>query len=73
MKVIAKNLKKADIIDNIPVNTDICQASYDTEWIPHNSHVPGRFVNRNVLRQSSGPTSFTNRNINVSFLWYKEL
>ncbi|GFW43161.1 uncharacterized protein TNCV_1349251 [Trichonephila clavipes] len=63
--------ESADTIDNISVNPDIYVARDGTKWIPHNSNVPDRFVTRNVLRQSSGPTSFTKHNVNVSFLGYK--
>ncbi|GFU56498.1 uncharacterized protein TNCV_1137251 [Trichonephila clavipes] len=56
----------ADEIDNIPVNSDINVARDDTEWIPHNSNVPGRFAARNVLHQSSSPQSFA-KYVNVSF------
>ncbi|GFU12037.1 uncharacterized protein TNCV_2095121 [Trichonephila clavipes] len=56
--------EKTDIIDYIPVNPD----SDGTEWIPYNSNVPGRFANRNVLRQNSGPTSFAKHTVNVSCL-----
>ncbi|GFW80766.1 hypothetical protein TNCV_348691 [Trichonephila clavipes] len=38
--------ESVDVIDNIPVRHDI--ARVDTEWISHNSNVPGRFVTRNV-------------------------
>ncbi|GFX82284.1 hypothetical protein TNCV_972961 [Trichonephila clavipes] len=50
------------------VSPDVYIARDGTEWIPHNSNVPGRFVARNNLRQCSGPTSFVEHNINVSFL-----
>ncbi|GFT28574.1 uncharacterized protein TNCV_429681 [Trichonephila clavipes] len=50
--------EKTDIIDYIPVNPVTYIARDSTEWIPNNSNVPGRFAIRNVLRQSSGPTSF---------------
>ncbi|GFW19157.1 uncharacterized protein TNCV_254841 [Trichonephila clavipes] len=63
--------EKTDIIDYIPVNTDIYIARDGTEWIPHNSNVLGRFVTRNVLQQSSGLSSFAKHNVNVSFLCYK--
>ncbi|GFX87409.1 uncharacterized protein TNCV_3369781 [Trichonephila clavipes] len=50
--------KEKNIIDYIPVNPDRYIATDGTEGIPHNSNVPGRFATRNVLQQSSGPTSF---------------
>ncbi|GFT86805.1 uncharacterized protein TNCV_4163841 [Trichonephila clavipes] len=56
-----------DVIDNILVNPDIHVARDGTEWIPHNSNVPGRFATRNALRQSSGPTSFAKDNVKVHF------
>ncbi|GFW69926.1 hypothetical protein TNCV_1403791 [Trichonephila clavipes] len=40
--------KIADVIDNIPVNSDIHIARDGTDWIPHNSNVPGRFAPRTV-------------------------
>ncbi|GFT16488.1 uncharacterized protein TNCV_281251 [Trichonephila clavipes] len=63
--------ESADVIDNIPVNPAIYVARDATEWISHNSNVPGRFATRYVLRPSSGPTSFA-KYVNVSFLSYKE-
>ncbi|GFW63820.1 uncharacterized protein TNCV_3744251 [Trichonephila clavipes] len=57
----------ADIIDNIPVNSDIYVARDGTEWIQRNSYVPGRFVTRNVLRHGNGPSSFAKHNVTVSF------
>ncbi|GFV03748.1 uncharacterized protein TNCV_1876961 [Trichonephila clavipes] len=63
--------KSADVTDNIPVNPDKYITKEGTEWIPHNSNVPGRFATRNVLRQNSGPTSFMRHNVYVSFLCYK--
>ncbi|GFW28674.1 uncharacterized protein TNCV_3713891 [Trichonephila clavipes] len=60
--------ENTDIIDYIPVDADIYISRDSTEWIPRNSNVPGRFVTRNVLRQSSGSTSFAKNNVNVSFL-----
>ncbi|GFW92849.1 uncharacterized protein TNCV_1736421 [Trichonephila clavipes] len=60
--------EKTNIIDYIPVNPDIYIARDDTEGIPHNSNAPGRFATRNVLQQSSGPTSFAKHNVNISFL-----
>ncbi|GFV59509.1 uncharacterized protein TNCV_4791271 [Trichonephila clavipes] len=60
--------EKTDIIDYIPVNPDIYIAKDGTEWILHNSNVPGRSPIRNVLRQSSSPTSFMKHNVNVSLL-----
>ncbi|GFV30281.1 hypothetical protein TNCV_97561 [Trichonephila clavipes] len=44
--------RKSDVIDNIPVNPDIYLARDDTEWIPPNINVPGRFATRNLLRQN---------------------
>ncbi|GFV73341.1 transposable element Tcb1 transposase [Trichonephila clavipes] len=35
-----------------------------TEWIQHNSNLTDRFATRNVLRQSSRPTTFAKRNVN---------
>ncbi|GFW51696.1 HTH_Tnp_Tc3_2 domain-containing protein [Trichonephila clavipes] len=49
--------ESADVIDYIPVHPDMHVSRDDTEWKPHNSEVTGRFVTRNVLRQSCGPTS----------------
>ncbi|GFY17805.1 uncharacterized protein TNCV_1075401 [Trichonephila clavipes] len=46
--------ESADVIDNIPVNPDMYVTGDSTEWIPHNSNDPGRFVTQKVLRQSSG-------------------
>ncbi|GFU70536.1 hypothetical protein TNCV_2511921 [Trichonephila clavipes] len=43
--------ESSDLIDNIPVNSDINVASDGTEWIPRYSKVPGGFATRNVLRQ----------------------
>ncbi|GFY14278.1 uncharacterized protein TNCV_3614661 [Trichonephila clavipes] len=40
--------ESADIIDNIPINPVIYVAREGSEWIPHNSNVPGRFVTRNA-------------------------
>ncbi|GFX18534.1 uncharacterized protein TNCV_3371071 [Trichonephila clavipes] len=60
--------ESAEIINNILVNPDIYVAGNNTEWIPHNSNVPGRFETRNVLRQSSYPISLSKHNINVRFL-----
>ncbi|GFW18394.1 uncharacterized protein TNCV_1184221 [Trichonephila clavipes] len=60
--------ESADVIDIIPINPDIYASRDGTEWIPHNSNVPGRFVTRNVLRQRSVQTSFAKHNVNVSFL-----
>ncbi|GFV30353.1 uncharacterized protein TNCV_98281 [Trichonephila clavipes] len=60
--------KSANEIDNIPVKPDIYVAKDDTEWITHNSNVPGRFATRSVLRQSSGPTSFAKHNVNVEYV-----
>ncbi|GFW61314.1 uncharacterized protein TNCV_4136321 [Trichonephila clavipes] len=57
--------ESADVIDNIPVNPDILFTARDgTEWIPHNNNAPGRFETRNLLRQSSGPTSFAKHKVN---------
>ncbi|GFU68316.1 hypothetical protein TNCV_834431 [Trichonephila clavipes] len=50
--------EKEDIIVNIPVKPDIYIVRNVKEWAPQNSYFPGRFATRNVLRQSSGPTSF---------------
>ncbi|GFV80973.1 hypothetical protein TNCV_2269571 [Trichonephila clavipes] len=58
------NLLKCSVTDNCPVNPNTYVARDGIEWIPHNSNVPGRFATRNVLRQSSGPTSFAKHNIN---------
>ncbi|GFU79954.1 uncharacterized protein TNCV_578341 [Trichonephila clavipes] len=66
-----KSKESADEIDNIPANPDIYVARDGPECIPHNGSVHGRFVTRNVLRQSSGPTSFAKHNDNVTFLCYK--
>ncbi|GFX18359.1 uncharacterized protein TNCV_4306601 [Trichonephila clavipes] len=60
--------EKSGTIGYIPVNPDKYIARDGTYWIPHNTNVPGRFVTRNVWRQSSGPTSFTYHNVNASFL-----
>ncbi|GFW85881.1 uncharacterized protein TNCV_1623251 [Trichonephila clavipes] len=60
--------EKTDIIDAIPVNSEIYIAKVSIEWIPYNSNVPERFATRNVLRQSSGTTSFAKHNININFL-----
>ncbi|GFU35642.1 uncharacterized protein TNCV_2099381 [Trichonephila clavipes] len=60
--------ESADIINNIPVNFDIYIARDSTEQIPHDSNAHDRFASRNVLRQSSSPTSFTKHSVNVSFL-----
>ncbi|GFV63602.1 uncharacterized protein TNCV_625971 [Trichonephila clavipes] len=43
--------ENADVIDNIPVNLDIYVTRDGTEWIPHNSNVPGRFATRNVFEK----------------------
>ncbi|GFX18765.1 uncharacterized protein TNCV_3019231 [Trichonephila clavipes] len=56
--------ESADEIGNIPVNPDVYVARNGIEWVPQNSNVPGRFVTLNVLRQSSGPTSFAKHNVN---------
>ncbi|PRD21702.1 UNVERIFIED_CONTAM: hypothetical protein NCL1_51054 [Trichonephila clavipes] len=58
--------ESADVIDIIPINPDIYASRDGTEWIPHNSNVPGRFVTRNVLRQRSVQTSFAKHNVNVN-------
>ncbi|GFT34336.1 hypothetical protein TNCV_3676761 [Trichonephila clavipes] len=50
--------ENADEIDNIPVNFDVYVIRDGPKKIPQNSDVPGRFAARNVLRQSSGVTSF---------------
>ncbi|GFX62114.1 uncharacterized protein TNCV_2228401 [Trichonephila clavipes] len=63
--------ESADIIDNIPVNSDIYIARDHTEWKPPNSNVRNRFTTRYVLQQSSGSTSFVKHNVNVSFFRYK--
>ncbi|GFX20773.1 hypothetical protein TNCV_78301 [Trichonephila clavipes] len=55
--------EKTDMIDYISVNHDIYIARDGTECIPHNRNVPSRFENGNVLRQSSGPTSFAKHNV----------
>ncbi|GFS95505.1 hypothetical protein TNCV_814551 [Trichonephila clavipes] len=34
--------EKTDVINYVPVNPDIYIARFGTEWIPHNSNVPGR-------------------------------
>ncbi|GFY28235.1 hypothetical protein TNCV_4395691 [Trichonephila clavipes] len=60
--------QRADVIDNIPVNSERYVATDGTDWIPHNSNVPGIFATRNVLQQSIGPTSFAKLNVNVIFL-----
>ncbi|GFV58593.1 hypothetical protein TNCV_646671 [Trichonephila clavipes] len=57
--------ESADVTDNIPVNLDIYVARDGTGWILYNCNVFGRFVTPNVLRQSSGPTSFGKHNGNV--------
>ncbi|GFU28447.1 uncharacterized protein TNCV_1938351 [Trichonephila clavipes] len=59
--------ESTDLIDNIPVNPNIYVARDDTEGIPHNSNVPGRFATPNVLQQSSGGTHFTKYNVSISF------
>ncbi|GFV42149.1 uncharacterized protein TNCV_3163811 [Trichonephila clavipes] len=58
--------ERADVIDNIPVNPDIFVAGDSPDSIQHNSNIPGRFVTRNVLRQSNGLTSFARHIVNVS-------
>ncbi|GFY06186.1 hypothetical protein TNCV_3108651 [Trichonephila clavipes] len=62
--------ESVDIIDNILVTSDIYiyMARVDTERISHDSTAPGKFAIRNVLQQSSDPTSFAKHNVNVSFL-----
>ncbi|GFS91932.1 uncharacterized protein TNCV_1931081 [Trichonephila clavipes] len=60
----------ADVIDNIPVNADIYVTRDDTDWIPHNSNVPGRFTPINVLQPSSIPTRFAKNNVNRQFFFY---
>ncbi|GFW32462.1 uncharacterized protein TNCV_676211 [Trichonephila clavipes] len=54
--------ESADITDNSPANPDIYVARDVTEWIPHNSNVPGRFATPNALQQSSGSTIFAKHN-----------
>ncbi|GFV57808.1 hypothetical protein TNCV_3071871 [Trichonephila clavipes] len=49
----------ADVIENIPVNPDIYDATDGIECTPYNNNVPGTFATRNVLPQSSSPTSIT--------------
>ncbi|GFX74957.1 uncharacterized protein TNCV_1845291 [Trichonephila clavipes] len=46
----SESKESADEIDNISVNTDIYVTRNGTEWIPHNSNVPGRFATPNVLQ-----------------------
>ncbi|GFV75239.1 uncharacterized protein TNCV_295541 [Trichonephila clavipes] len=63
--------ERANVSDDIPVNPDMHVFRDGTEWIRHNSNVPGKFATRNVLPQSSGPAGFGKHNVNVSFLWHK--
>ncbi|GFV17553.1 uncharacterized protein TNCV_2385261 [Trichonephila clavipes] len=63
--------EKTDIIDYIPVNPVTYIARDSTEWIPNNSNVPGRFAIRNVLRQSSGPTSFVKLSVSYDIKGHK--
>ncbi|GFU60105.1 DUF4817 domain-containing protein [Trichonephila clavipes] len=58
--------ENADVIDNIPVNTDTYFAKDRTEGIPHNSNVPGRLATRNVLRPSRDRTSFAKHKVNFT-------
>ncbi|GFV66193.1 transposable element Tcb2 transposase [Trichonephila clavipes] len=58
--------ESTDIIDIISENPDVYIARDGTDWTPHNTSVSGRFETRNVLRQSSGPTSFMKHNVNKS-------
>ncbi|GFW13853.1 uncharacterized protein TNCV_2097341 [Trichonephila clavipes] len=47
--------ESADVIDNIPVNSDRYVARASIEWIPHKSNVPGRFTTKqwyNKLRET---------------------
>ncbi|GFW20978.1 hypothetical protein TNCV_1714851 [Trichonephila clavipes] len=57
--------ESANVTDNVPVNTDIHVTRSGTEWILHISNVSGKFAIRNVLRESSGPTSFTKHYVNT--------
>ncbi|GFV97560.1 uncharacterized protein TNCV_2040681 [Trichonephila clavipes] len=41
--------ESADEIDNIPVNPGVYVSRVNTEWLHHNSSVPGRFAIRNAL------------------------
>ncbi|GFV05840.1 hypothetical protein TNCV_5035791 [Trichonephila clavipes] len=50
------------------VNPEIYFVRDGKEWVSHSSNIPGRFVIRNVLRQSNGSTSFTKHNVTVSAL-----
>ncbi|GFT48257.1 hypothetical protein TNCV_4708301 [Trichonephila clavipes] len=54
-RVYEESDESADVINNIPVNPVIYVARDGTEWILYISNVSGRFVHRNVLRQSIGP------------------
>ncbi|GFT25605.1 hypothetical protein TNCV_1965251 [Trichonephila clavipes] len=44
---LSENDLDGDVIDNIPVNPDTYIARDGTDWSPHNSKVPSRFVTRN--------------------------
>ncbi|GFU79963.1 hypothetical protein TNCV_578431 [Trichonephila clavipes] len=59
--------KRRDILHQFhcptEINPDIFVARDGTDWIPHNSNVPGKFATQNVLRQSSGLTSVANHNV----------
>ncbi|GFV60573.1 hypothetical protein TNCV_3472081 [Trichonephila clavipes] len=42
----------ADVTDNIPVNSDTYVTRADTEWIPKNSNVLGRFRDSKCLEKN---------------------
>ncbi|GFW86149.1 hypothetical protein TNCV_1969571 [Trichonephila clavipes] len=50
--------ESANVVDNISVNPSIYV-------VADGSNVPDIFVTRNILRQSSGPTSFAKHHVNV--------
>ncbi|GFW00550.1 hypothetical protein TNCV_693891 [Trichonephila clavipes] len=41
--------ESANAVDNIPVNHDIYVIRDETDWMLHNSNVPGKLATRNVL------------------------
>ncbi|GFW48794.1 uncharacterized protein TNCV_4243741 [Trichonephila clavipes] len=45
--------ESVDVIDSIPVNLDKYISRDKTEWIPHNSKLPGRFFDKAVIQQAS--------------------
>ncbi|GFX12544.1 hypothetical protein TNCV_3156651 [Trichonephila clavipes] len=61
--------EKTDVINYIPVNPYRYVVRDGTEWILHNSNVPGRFATRNVSGQNSGLPSFKKSNVNISFFY----